>query len=284
MELLLEMLRGMVGESREAVPLYRQVRAGGLDRALVGQMKRFFSDRAEFLNIYREQLARWRKEPLTPLQRQRVEEGEALVEEGTRLNSAFEEMAERAIPIEDIMEMSDLEVGLKVVACDLPRAGEQLFKKPAPSPTPPEPDEEDAPGLEAFRSAMDSALDAYLAGIERWACDDAGLAAERRALGRRAATMFLESLRELTQASEAEGVRIVNRVLKLLEWIQASTENRRFFDDEILGARDPERRWSAVREVGQEMGLSPPECEELANLLDASARVTFGEAFPPGFA
>ena len=86
-----------------------------LDDATVNRAIQLSDNRSESIEIYKEQLLRWRKEKLTERERKEVErlsyQNERLRESNEKLCSLLQELKKGTI--NRIMEMSDLELGLK---------------------------------------------------------------------------------------------------------------------------------------------------------------------------
>jgi signal transduction histidine kinase len=109
-------------------------RPGALDDATVERVLRVFSEEMEFLDIYDEQLDRWRKGPLTPVQQKEVERLGAQVARNREVASSILDLAEElnATTINALMAKSDLELGLEALLGGFPSAplGRRARKKP----------------------------------------------------------------------------------------------------------------------------------------------------------
>jgi hypothetical protein len=271
----------MVEDSRDALPTYREIRPGSLDRELLDRMKRLFREREELLDVHAAQLDLWMEEPLSPVQHRKIQEGYALYEEGVNLTGPLLEMAENAVPIEDIMEMSDLEVGLRTLTGEL-SPDRQILKEPPPGPASTVGvGDDEVPGFVTFQEELLAAVDELVSGDR---ASDGG--PTTRGPGRLSeiapAVVFLRDLHEKTVEWDAEGTRVMGLVLRMESWLSASEENHRFFVEAVVKAPDPEHRKGALREIAVDLGLSAEDGEELAVVMNAGARLTFGEAFSLG--
>jgi len=88
-----------------------------LDDALVDRVARLYTVQAEDVGLFEEQLARWRKEDLTPQQEQEIgrlnEQIRQLSEVGAKILSLAEELKHGTI--DSILRKSDVELGLEVL-------------------------------------------------------------------------------------------------------------------------------------------------------------------------
>jgi hypothetical protein len=109
---------GQLEGAEEQYQLLLQARPGSLDDATVARVVRVFTEEMEFLDIYDEQLARWRRGTLTPAQRREVERLRGQVARNQKVASAILELAEelKAVTIDAILAKDDLEVGLEHLA------------------------------------------------------------------------------------------------------------------------------------------------------------------------
>ena len=94
-----------------------------LDDALVSRIIRSYSDRAEFLPVYEEQLARWNQLDLAADQRSEVERLKARVDSLRGVLDSILTLASKLWPdtIDSILRKSDLEVALDFLSRTPPR-------------------------------------------------------------------------------------------------------------------------------------------------------------------
>jgi hypothetical protein len=107
-------------------------RPRALDDATVQRVIRVFTEEVEFLDIYDEQLARWRAGPLTPAQCREMERLDAQVARHREVATAIVVLAEElsAITIDVILGKSDLELGLETLAGLFPPPSTTRAKPP----------------------------------------------------------------------------------------------------------------------------------------------------------
>ena len=94
-----------------------------LNDALVSRIIRSYSDQAEFLPIYEEQLARWNQLDLAADQRSEVDRLKARVDSLRGVLDSILTLASKLRPgtIDSILRKSDLEVALDFLSRTLPR-------------------------------------------------------------------------------------------------------------------------------------------------------------------
>lgn len=80
------LIRGMAAETKEQRGLFRQSEVSTLDTATMSRTRRAYGDRLELISLFREQLKRWRREPLSAAQSKMVDELRLLLEEDERLS------------------------------------------------------------------------------------------------------------------------------------------------------------------------------------------------------
>ncbi|MGH7748633.1 MAG: hypothetical protein ACREQ5_28320 [Candidatus Dormibacteria bacterium] len=116
------LVAGQLEGAEEQHRLLLQARPGSLDDATVDRVVRVFSEELEFLDLYDEQFARWRKGPLTPTQRREVERLAAQVARNREVADSTLVLAEelKGSTINAILGMSDLELGLEFLGGGFP--------------------------------------------------------------------------------------------------------------------------------------------------------------------
>jgi len=116
------LIDGQLEAAEEELRLLRRAGPGSLDDATVERVVRVFTEEMEFLDLHEEQLARWRKEPLSPAQRTEVDRLGRQVARNREVAGSILELAEelRATTINAILATSDLELGLEVLLGGFP--------------------------------------------------------------------------------------------------------------------------------------------------------------------
>lgn len=88
-----------------------------LNDALVDRVARLYTVQAEDVGIFEEQLARWRREELTPQQEQEIDrldkQVQQLCEVGAKILALAEELKQGTI--DSVLRKSDVELGLEVL-------------------------------------------------------------------------------------------------------------------------------------------------------------------------
>ena len=88
-----------------------------MDEATLARARRVFSEQAEDVELFAEQLRRWQAESLSPAQRQEIERLVGQVEAWRREVAAILELADELQDntIEALLRKSDAEVGLETL-------------------------------------------------------------------------------------------------------------------------------------------------------------------------
>lgn len=115
--LIAGVIDGQLKAAEEQHRLLLQAQPGSLDNATVKGVVRVFTEEQEFLAIYVEQLARWRKGPLTPAQRREVDRLAAQVARNVEVAASVLILAEelKDITIDAILAKNDLELGVELL-------------------------------------------------------------------------------------------------------------------------------------------------------------------------
>ncbi len=118
--LIARVIDGQLEAAEEEHRLLLQARPGSLDNATVERVVRVFSEEQEFLAVYQEQLARWRRGPLTPAQRGEVDRLAAQVVRNVEVAASVLALAEdlKVVTIDALLAKSDLELGLELLTGD----------------------------------------------------------------------------------------------------------------------------------------------------------------------
>jgi hypothetical protein len=117
MPLIAHVIDGQLEGAEEQHRLLLQAKPGSLDDATVERVVQVFTEEAELLVIYQEQLDRWRAEPLTIAQRREVDRLGRQVARNRDVAAAILALAEelKATTIDAILAKSDLELGLELL-------------------------------------------------------------------------------------------------------------------------------------------------------------------------
>ncbi len=109
---------GQLESAEEQHRLLLQARPGSLDDATVERVVRLFTEEMEFLDLYEQQLDRWRTGPLTAGQLREVQRLGGQVARNREVATTILALAEelKATTIEAILGKSDLELGLELLA------------------------------------------------------------------------------------------------------------------------------------------------------------------------
>jgi len=115
--LIAHVIDGQLEGAEEQHRLLLQAKPGALDDATVERVVRVFTEEAEFLVIYQEQLDRRRAQPLTIAQRREVDRLGRHVARNRDVAAAILALAEelKATTIDAILAKSDLELGLELL-------------------------------------------------------------------------------------------------------------------------------------------------------------------------
>ena len=107
---------GQLEAAEEQHRLLRLARPGSLDNATVERVVRVFTEEAELLAVYSEQLDQWRSGALTAAQRLEVERLSGQLAHNRDVDAAILTLAEqlKATTIDAILAKSDLELGFEV--------------------------------------------------------------------------------------------------------------------------------------------------------------------------
>jgi hypothetical protein len=89
---VLGLVRGMTEETREQRGLYQESGVATLDAGTIARIRRAYADRLDLIALFRQQLARWRKERLTQAQIRQLEEFKVLLDEDERLSREIQMM------------------------------------------------------------------------------------------------------------------------------------------------------------------------------------------------
>ena len=112
-------IRGSLAAAREFHGTLEQgwERPYRVDEAALARARRVFTEQAEDVELYAEQLQRWQAASLSPAQRHEVEHLAGQVDEWRREVAAILELADelQANTIEALLRKSDLEVGLEAL-------------------------------------------------------------------------------------------------------------------------------------------------------------------------
>ncbi len=115
-----ELIDGQYADSLEFVTIAREARARPhvMDDSTVDHMERVYKERADWLDVYRAQLAYWRAASLTRAQRGEIDRLAGVVDADSAVVDEISKAAAviRAGTIERIMSKSDLELGLDALA------------------------------------------------------------------------------------------------------------------------------------------------------------------------
>jgi hypothetical protein len=123
----LPLIAEMIDESLESARIQlrnlEEAQPYVLDDALVSRIIRSYSDRAEFLPVYEEQLARWNQLDLAADQRSEVERLKTRVDSLRGVLDSILTLASKLRPgtIDSILRKSDLEVALDFLSPNPPR-------------------------------------------------------------------------------------------------------------------------------------------------------------------
>ena len=113
------MIDAAVSDTAEHMQTLTKARARPhvLDDATVDRIERVHGEQLEFVDIYAEQLRRWRAERLSPAQRRELDRLDAQNRRLRQLTGAVLALAQelRKGTIERVMAMSDLELGLQAL-------------------------------------------------------------------------------------------------------------------------------------------------------------------------
>jgi len=109
-------------------------RPGSLDNATVERVVRVFTEEAELLAVYGEQLDRWRSGSLTDAQRQEVERLRGQLAHNRDVAAAILSLADqlKKTTIDAILAKSDLELGLEVLTDRSPLFPRDPPRRPQP--------------------------------------------------------------------------------------------------------------------------------------------------------
>jgi hypothetical protein len=114
------LIDGGVNDTARQIATLSEVRAKPhvFDDALVDRTERVYREQFHYIEIYAEQLRRWRNEQLTAAQRREIDRLEIQISRLRDLNTqALDHAAEiRKGTINRVMEKSDLELGLEAIA------------------------------------------------------------------------------------------------------------------------------------------------------------------------
>ncbi len=115
-----ELIDGQYADSLEFVMIAREVRARPhvMDDSTVDHMERVYKERADWIDVYRAQLAYWRAASLTPAQRGEIDRLAGVVDANSAVvNEVLKAAAViRAGTIERVMSKSDFELGMDALA------------------------------------------------------------------------------------------------------------------------------------------------------------------------
>jgi hypothetical protein len=127
MGVIASLIDGMVDESADMAELLTPALAKPhvLDDHTIDRTERLYGERVHFIEIYSEQLRRWRNEHPDAKQRREIERLESQLSRARELNAQVLGMAAeiRKGTIDRIMEKSDLALGLEALADFAARSG-----------------------------------------------------------------------------------------------------------------------------------------------------------------
>lgn len=112
---VLELIRGTLAETRTQVDLFRRARTASLDQATVDRAKRLYTERLELNAVFREQLARWPKLPISQDQEGKLQEAAVLLDSDDACAKENLTLAGKLVTIDQILAMDDAEVALSTI-------------------------------------------------------------------------------------------------------------------------------------------------------------------------
>ncbi len=132
--LIAHVIDGQLEAAEEQHRLLRLARPGSLDNATVERVVRVFTEEAELLAVYSEQLDRWRSGSLSGAQRLEVERLSGQLARNRGVDAAIFSLAEqlKATTIDAILAKSDLELGLEVLTDRSPLFPRDPPRRPQP--------------------------------------------------------------------------------------------------------------------------------------------------------
>jgi hypothetical protein len=120
MGVIAHLIDGMVDEAATLSESFTEAlrKPHVLDDSIIDRALRLYGERAHFMEIYSEQLQRWRNEHPDAKQRREIDRLESQISRARELNAHVLRLAAelRKGTINRVMEKSDLELGLEVLA------------------------------------------------------------------------------------------------------------------------------------------------------------------------
>lgn len=119
LNMLADMIRHRLDDSKEQRRLLDEATTGSLDDATVKRVAEVYTKRLEWIGIDREQLERWQADKPTEHQLERTKTGLGLLQEEEELTRGLLKWSEQFVTIDKIMEMSDADLGLLTLLGEL---------------------------------------------------------------------------------------------------------------------------------------------------------------------
>jgi hypothetical protein len=118
--LIAPLIREMLKDTDEQYQTLREAeeKPHALDDALVDRVIRVYTDQAENVDIFEEQLARWKKEELTAAQEQEIDQLKESLQQLRELETQILSLAEKLKEgtIDSILRKSDVELALEFLS------------------------------------------------------------------------------------------------------------------------------------------------------------------------